>query len=147
MGTCAILNVAGGDIEVTFANKNPSETIRAARVLRDMLRRGYAILVEVERDGVKAFERALDFDEKNCRYIIADFNPLVAEEADMHEGAERMRARDKAHQEEGDGQSEQVETEATPPSGGKAPGKRGRPRKSVDATTTRAVAVGRSAGG
>ncbi len=64
MGSVGILNVGAGDIVLTFDKNNPAEAIRAGRIVTDMLRRGYALLVEVERDGEKCFERALDFDEK-----------------------------------------------------------------------------------
>lgn len=40
MGSVAILNVSAGDTKLTFDKSNPSETIRAARIVKDMLRRG-----------------------------------------------------------------------------------------------------------
>jgi hypothetical protein len=146
-GTVGILNVGAGDIEIRFDGNNASERIRAARIVKDMLRRGYALLVEVERDGEKHFERALDFDEKTCRYIIADFDPAQAHEADMVEGAQRLR--DEDQQGADYGKSEQTEAETPPESTGETKRRPGRPAKttSVDASKTRAVAVGRSAGG
>lgn len=79
-GTCAskpqgridILNVQGGDMRITFDNANPIELIRAKRIIMDMLRRGYALVVEVERDGEKKYERVQAFDETRGEYIIAD---------------------------------------------------------------------------
>ena len=52
-GSIAILNVGAGDTRLSFDKANPAEAIRAARIVKDMLRRGYALLVEVERDGQK----------------------------------------------------------------------------------------------
>lgn len=79
MGNVSILNVAAGDLSLTFDKNNPVETIRAARVCRDMLRRGYALLIEVERDGKKAYERALDFREDICCYVIADYDHFATQ--------------------------------------------------------------------
>jgi hypothetical protein len=90
-GVLEILNVQGGDVKITYDKDNPSETIRAKRIITDMLRRGFALIVEVERDGKKAYERIKDFDEVRGEYIVADFDPLYAREADMEEGAVRLR--------------------------------------------------------
>lgn len=149
MGTVSILNVGAGDTKITFDKSSPADTIRAGRIIKDMLRHGYALLVEVERDGVKAYERALDFDESTSEYIIADLDPIRA-------AIERKRAREAAEKElskplselvggakeEEHGQSEPVKEEARPASD-PAPRRRGR----LPSSSTRAVAVGRSAGG
>lgn len=134
-GTVGILNVGAGDTKLSFDPANPAERIRAARMVRDMLRRGYALLVEVERDGVKKFERALDFDEAVCEYVIADFDPMVARAADQDD--------------EHDHQPAQVESStATGTPAPAAPSKRGRPANlKVPAESTRAVAVARISGG
>lgn len=128
-GTVAILNVGAGDTKLSFDPNNPAERIRAARIVRDMIRRGYALLVEV--DGV--YVRATDFDEGKCEYIIADFDPVIAADADKQE------------QEDG-GQQEPTEKVAAPRAVAKTTGRRGRPRK-VDAGRARTVAVAPSAGG
>lgn len=75
-GEVGILNVGAGDIRISFDPKNPAEVIRAKRIVKDMLRGGYALLVEVEKNGEKAFQRALDFDEERGEYIIADYDPV-----------------------------------------------------------------------
>jgi hypothetical protein len=85
-GVLEILNVAAGDVKLTFDKGNPIETIRAKRIVVDMLRRGYALVVEVERGGKRAYERVQEFDEKNGEYIIADFDPVIAQEADKADG-------------------------------------------------------------
>lgn len=157
-GTVGILNVGAGDVELRFDQNDPAETIRAGRIVKDMLRRGFALMVEVERDGEKVFERALDFDEKTHRYIIADFDPVAAALSDAGAAAEAeldsavmARAEEDRRLREQHGKAEDIE--AAPPEAGtgevevKLKGRRGRPRREVDATGTRAVAVGRSAGG
>lgn len=134
-GSVGILNVGQGDTKLSFDPANPAERIRAARIVADMLRRGYALLVEVERDGVKKFERALSFREDTCEYIIAEFDPVTAEKADKEEAE---------HVDEPVAPAAASEGEA----GAKAQkgGRRGR-KRAVDAGSTRAVAVARSAGG
>ena len=141
MGEVGILNVGAGDTKLTFDNKNPAETIRASRVVRDMLRRGYALLIEVDQpDGSKAFQRALDFDERTAEYIIADFDPAVRSYPAAP--AEPKEASDEKTREPQSDDPEAAATEAPPQ---KRP--RGRPTKRIAAGSTRAVAVARSAGG
>lgn len=71
-GTVAILNVGEGDTTLTFDKKNPKERERAAKVVADMLKRGYALLVQVgTRKGEPVYQRIHSFDPKRCEYIIA----------------------------------------------------------------------------
>lgn len=70
-GTLDILNVGAGDVTITFDKSNPAEAIRAKRIIKDMLRRGYALLVKME-DG--SYQRAKSFDENTAEYIIADLS-------------------------------------------------------------------------
>jgi hypothetical protein len=144
MGEVAILSVGEGDTKLTFDKSNPAETIRAARIVGDMLRRGYALLVEVEQpDGSKAFQRVKRFDEATNEYIIADFDPSVASYEPIPRGIAPEIPDEEAGQAEAD---RPAETIAETP----APRPRGRPRKDkrIPATgPTRAVAVARSAGG
>lgn len=136
-GTVGILNVGAGDTKLSFDPNNPTERIRAARIVRDMLRRGYALLVEVERDGVKKFERAIDFDEAVCEYVIADFDPMVARAADQDEDHDHEPARVESNP------APRTDAPAEAPRRG-----RGRPTKTtVKAESTRAVAVARISGG
>jgi hypothetical protein len=134
-GSVSILNVGEGDTKLSFDPSNPAERIRAARIVKDMLRRGYALLVEAEVDGRKVYQRATDFREDVCEYIIADLDPTQAAQADRQEQAPH-------------------ENEAQPtaaPSAGKAeaPKRRGRPPKHVAVAAERAsvVAVAPIAGG
>lgn len=66
-----ILNVGAGDTKLTFDKSNPAECIRAARIVKDMLRRGYALLIDTgkRKGGRPVYVRAKDFDEKTCEYI------------------------------------------------------------------------------
>ena len=131
-GTIGVLNVGAGDTKLTFDKNNPAECIRSARIVEDMLRRGYALLVEVERDCVKAYERVREFRADTCEYIIADFDPIVAEKSDAAESAT----------------NEEIETGSPQPTP-KSKGSRGRPRgtRAIHASATTGVAVARSAGG
>ena len=150
MGTLAILNVGAGDLKVSFDRNNPAELIRAKRIIKDMLRRGYALLVEVERNGEKAFERAIDFNEDHCEYIIADFDPEIALNSDRQDAYETELNRQEKPTTHG--QSQQNETgvpDVRPedaPREEPKPG-RGRPRRGIPADKANAVGVARSAGG
>lgn len=126
-GEVGILNVGAGDIRLNFDPANPAERIRAARIVADMLRRGYALLVEVEENGKKFYQRALEFREDRCEYVIADFD---GSRADSPEPPIEQEA---AHVE--DPEPEEASPRAR------------RGRKAVKAEHARAVAVGRSAGG
>lgn len=138
----AILNVGMGDTKLSFDPKNPVERIRAARIVGDMLRRGYALLVQTgTENGEPIYQRARDFDETKCEYIIADFDPTAAEpEAFIKSEAET--SLEQSSEAPGDEAAER--TKAKPPR------QRGRPRiatRRLPAATTPAVAVSRSAGG
>lgn len=123
IGQVGILNVGTGDTKLSFDPKNPAERIRAARIVTDMLRRGYALLVEIERKGVKSYQRIEKFDEKKCEYIIADFDPIIAQEAD---------------------ENEETETQETPSPPKASPKIKTR---AIKAESTKAVGVPRRAGG
>lgn len=132
MGELGILNVGAGDTKLVFDKNNPQERIRAARIVTDMLRRGYALLIEIPgADGKMTTQRVTSFNEDACEYIIADFDPVAAQEADQAE-------------------AENVESEAAAaPAAEKPRGTRVRPRKtkSVPADRARGVAVAPISGG
>lgn len=70
-GYVGILNVGAGDTKLTFDPERPDDRERAAQVVTDMLRRGYAIFVEVgTQDGKLLYQRAETFDPETCEYII-----------------------------------------------------------------------------
>lgn len=138
MGTLSILNVGAGDIKLTFDHANAAEAIRAKRMLQDMIRRGYALLVEV--DG--KYQRALSFDSTVGEYLIADFDPnhvhlgTIAEELVFHEPIRP--------------ETPEAAPENTPLPETQTPAdsrKRGRATKRVPMERANAVAIGRSAGG
>src|SRR5213596_1727716 len=70
-GYLEILNVGAGDIKISFDKDDPAELIRAGRMVRDMLHRGYALLV---KEGER-WTRVREFDESTGEYVIADFAP------------------------------------------------------------------------
>jgi hypothetical protein len=71
-GTVAILSVGAGDTKLSFDPKNPKEVARSAKIVKDMIRRGFVLLIEVGRDEKgPLYRRALDFDESAAEYIIA----------------------------------------------------------------------------
>jgi hypothetical protein len=122
MGTLSCLNVSGGDIEITFDTNDCAEAIRAKRIISDMLRRGYALLVKMP-DGT--YTRALEFDEKQGKYIIADYDPADIEK-------------------EGKSDEQQIETKTE----ASAPALKNKAtRKSVSMDKANTVAVAPSAGG
>lgn len=119
-----VLNVGAGDIKLSFDKNNMQERLRAARIVKDMLRRGSAILVEVDDGkGGKAYQRVHDFDDEVCEYIIADY----------------------AGGNEENGQSGTIETGET--SAGKGRGGRRATLRRVPAEKTTGISVARSAGG
>jgi hypothetical protein len=140
-GSVGILNVGAGDTKLTFDDSNPAEAIRAARIVKDMLRRGYALLVEVDRDGKKAFERALDFREDVREYIIADFDPIPVEPAKVEL---REPDDDPVDNYDDDDPEPTAEPEPEKPRRGRPPGKG---KRGIKASETKAIAVSRSAGG
>lgn len=132
-GGVAILNVGGGDITLSFDPSNQAERIRAARIVKDMIRRGFALLIEVDGKWV----RATDFREDICCYVIADFDSAEAAKQDATGGGT----------EHGDNEHDEAEPGRQEDGEKKAPRKGARKPRVVDAGSTRAVAVARSAGG
>lgn len=127
-GEVGILNVGAGDTKLTFDPTKPDEVARSAQIVKDMIRRGFVLLIEVGQDekGEAIYKRAHDFDESTAEYIVAGVTELPTTE--------------KAHDEEQAG---------TPPPSRKAAPRRGKRRTTerVPASSTRAVAVARTAGG
>lgn len=135
MGQIGILNVGAGDTKLTFDKNNPAECIRSARIIKDMLRRGYALLIEVaDNKGNKSYTRVHEFREDTCEYIIADGPENTYNERNTEPAATP---------EHGTGDGETGEEIPKP----KAPGKRGPKSRAIHASTTTGIAVSRSAGG
>lgn len=134
----ALLNVGEGDTKLTFDKNNMQETIRAARIVKDMLRRGYTLIIEPTPGQ---FAKVKEFDESVCEYIIADMDPEIAAAADRSQT-------DMDHEHHGQ-ESSAAETTAAADQPAAAPRGRGRPRstKRVSAHGTPGVAVAPTAGG
>lgn len=75
MGSLSILNAGKGDIKITYNKGDLGETIRARRIVQDIIKRGYVLLVEI--DG--KYTRATKFDERANEFVIADFDPREGE--------------------------------------------------------------------
>lgn len=122
-GQIGILNVGAGDTKLSFDKSNPAERDRAAKIVTDMLRRGYAIMVEAGKDekGEPLYRRAHAFDPETCEYLI------FGESTDATE------------------QPAGIEPPAAP--GPRARGRKAGSTRRVPADSTHAVSVARSAGG
>lgn len=129
-GSIGILNVGAGDTKLTFDPEKPEERKRAAAAVTEMLRLGFAILVQVgEKGGKPLFTRADAFDPKTCEYIIIGTPP---EEIDIPGAKAEQAAKPRTSLDDGPSL------------------KRGRgrtPKVRIPAQSTRAVSVARSAGG
>lgn len=122
-GEVGILNVGAGDTKLSFDPKNPAEVKRASKIVKDMIGRGFALLIEVGRDDKgPLYRRALDFDSETAEYIIAG----------APEELEVPNVKGKA----GPAESRPGRTRA-----------RGPRQTRVPAASTNAVAVARTAGG
>lgn len=157
MGELGILNVGAGDTKLVLDREDPASLVRAARMIKDMLRRGYALMVE-DPPGSKKYTRVREFREDTFEYIIADLDPEQAERADVAErtAAPVMRPHAVATAnapapDDGDAPHEEAQPEATAETGAvgtptRKP--RGRPRtKVVDGTSRRTTAIAHTAGG
>lgn len=140
LGSVSVLNVGAGDLTLSFDKANAVERERAKKVVQDMLKRGYAILVQVgaDADGEPFYRRVKAFDPATCDYIVVGVpedgrEPSPDPRPGLDDGppADRpprgwTRARRAAHEAR----------------------KRGRGRETrIPAESTRTVAVARSAGG
>jgi hypothetical protein len=97
----SILNVGEGDTKLSFDPDKPVERERASRIVTDMLKRGYAILIQVgEKDGEPLYQRAKGFDPKTCEYLIAGLSEQEEQEIDQQLSGKKKRGRkrvDAAH--------------------------------------------------
>lgn len=149
-GQIGILNVGAGDTKISFDKDNPAERIRAARIVKDMLRRGYALLVRVESpSGNGGYQRVFDFNEATCEYIIADFDPTVAAAADATEGKQQNEQAESSQRGEVEpaATASSAEAEAPRTEDRPSPRRSGRKTKAIAAESVHGVAVARTAGG
>jgi hypothetical protein len=76
IGEIGILNVGAGDTKLSFDPSKPDEVKRSARIVKDMLMRGYAIFVEVgKNEKGPIYQRATDFDAETSEYLIVGTPP------------------------------------------------------------------------
>lgn len=132
-GELALLNVGTGDTKISFDPKASDEEISKASILvKDMIRRGYAVLVEVGKDDKgPLYRRAYDFDIDTTEYIVAGLpDDLVQEPRAEKKSASFKRKPDKLGRVAGEG-----------------PRSRKRATSRIKATGAKAVAVSRTAGG
>lgn len=72
-GELRVLNVGHGDLRFTFNKDNAIELEKARRCITDMLRRGYALFIEVDgENGQKKTVIVKSFDPERECYIIGD---------------------------------------------------------------------------
>lgn len=137
-GSVEILNVLEGDVKISFNAEDPEDIDKAKRIMQDMLKRGYCILIEVGKDdqGEALYRRAKAFDPATCEYVIAgevDVSSIVGPPA----AEPTVEAKDES------APSDSAPVDAPPR-------RRGRPRKDetrVPAAKTRAVGVAPRSGG
>lgn len=123
-GEVGILNVGAGDTKLVFDPTKPAEVERSAKIVEDMIRRGFVLLIEVgQNEKGPIYQRAHGFDPATAEYIIAG-DPPAELEAQKHE--------------------QEPASPPRPRRKGKAPA--AAPRR-VQASSTNAVAVARTAGG
>lgn len=72
----SILNVGDGDTKLSFDPEKPGELERAKRIVLDMLKLGYAIMVKIGEE----WHRATGFDPNSCEYLIGDVAAEAAAE-------------------------------------------------------------------
>jgi hypothetical protein len=89
VGQLEVLSVGQGHIRIKFDKDDAVEFQRARRIIADMLKRGYVLLVE--HDG--KLQRVRRFDETTDEYIVADgpLNATDEEESPPAEQAKRGR--------------------------------------------------------
>jgi len=120
-GSVGILNVGAGDTKLVFDNSNPDDVAKSAAIVKDMIRRGFVLLIEVgSNEKGPIYQRAHDFDPETAEYIVAGppVEPLELDKPDVKNPASPPRRRSKAKE-----------------------------TRRIHASKTNAVAVARTAGG
>jgi hypothetical protein len=75
-----ILNVGHGDLTIKFDGKNPQEKKRGKEIVTDLLRKGYALMVEAgTSEKGPLYRRVKSFDPETSEYIVfGDVTPADA---------------------------------------------------------------------
>lgn len=127
-GSLGILNVGAGDTKVSFDPSKPAEVERACAVVVDMIKRGYAIMVQVgDRDGKPLYMRAEGFDPATAEYLIVGLPERITNSKVQDEAEETP--------------------EPQPAEEAKQPKRRGRIANRIKANNTHGVAVAPISGG
>lgn len=66
IGLLEILNVGTGDTKIQFDKENPDDVAKARKIITDMLKRGYALFVEIDGEH----HRVRRFKPDTCEYIV-----------------------------------------------------------------------------
>ena len=75
-----ILSVGEGDLTIKFSTSDKAEKLRGAKLVKDLLRQGYAIMVEVGRNEKgPLLQRVTKFDPETCEYIVMGEPDKIAE--------------------------------------------------------------------
>ena len=89
-----ILNVGDGDTKISFDPENPLELERSKKIVEELIKRGFAIVVQVgEQNGEPVYQRVKAFDAETCEYIIFGDPPLAEVIADPVPKKRRGRSR------------------------------------------------------
>lgn len=149
LGTVGILSVGAGDTKLSFDPNNPQDRIRAARIVKDMLRRGYSLLVAMPgNEGAEPkYRRAYDFDENTFEYIIADFDPTPEETIDVSSQMAPPKNTEPLTTAQTTDASSGTTMDQPRSSTGRKGGKGKRKERRIPAAATNATAVARTAGG
>lgn len=94
-GSLNVLNVGAGDIEITFDRHDSEDRDRALRMLHDMQRRGYAILVKLD-DGT--YVRAERIDLNRGRYVVQMPEDATLEGSEPEAPPKKQRGRPRGKQ-------------------------------------------------
>jgi hypothetical protein len=168
-GTVDILNTGAGHMQLRFDKSDPIEADRARRVVTDMLRKGFALFVEIGElePGRPNMVRVEAFDAERDVYVIADVPTEIQGDWDAEvEAARAGRGTFKVDEATGavvpapqtgldDGpklaKASRDDGPNLPGAGNGRRGPRGpygkRGRRAVPAASVKATAVGRTAGG
>ena len=133
MGQIGILNVGAGDTKLIFDKDRPEDCARAAKTIADMIKRGYAILIEAGKDakGEMLYRRVTKFREDTCEYFLAgDPVDLNQEEQNEQPGSAAS-----------SGKTGAQDSKARRPRQARAPS------RIIHASSVSGIAVGRIAGG
>ena len=96
-GSLAILNVGKGDLKISFDPTNAKERDNSAKIVKDLLSQGYAIMVRMGgSDEEPIYQRVRAFDAKTSEYIVMGdpvtqpVHPTISDEPKGKRGRPRL---------------------------------------------------------